>query len=62
MLDTLKIKVLLLQKGSNQTDLAKAIGKSVPQMSYILNKANCDVAILQKMADFLNVEPQTLLK
>jgi DNA-binding Xre family transcriptional regulator len=62
MLDLLKIKVLLVQKGINQTDLAKAIGKSTAQTSYILNKANCDISILQKMADFLEVEPSILLK
>ena len=54
-----RIKVVLVEKGVSQTQLAKELGKSVN--GYCSNRKQPTLELLSKMADYLSVNIKDLI-
>lgn len=51
-----KVRMLLVERGINQTQLAKILGMTQSNISMKLSKDNMTEADLQKIADVLNCD------
>jgi len=62
MINVLKIKSLMIEKGFTQETISKQLGMSRQNFSSIIRKGDTSISILDKIAHVLDVEPQILLK
>lgn len=61
-IDTIKIKMLMLDKGFNQGDLALAMQSSRQWLGTVLDRGHASMDYISKIAKALEVDPKDIVK
>ena len=62
MINALKIKSIMVEKGFTQKSFAKELGMTRQNFAILLKKGDTTISNLEKIAKILDVELQILLK